>query len=320
MFCVWQVADILSTWIEDTPLKTPSDYASVYAKVDRLSTSYCDEYEVKVLQKVMQWEACISSELKNEIVEGRKACNNLEHYERKVASLRGQFSRLANKNTEAAQNLYARLQRNESKLEEATGKLKECNNRLQRCDELIDYAWMSLYPLLAQLFQADVVDSKERAMAISSLRETLSEMSSCIQQKGLDLASPDSEEVWRYLSAKGPLNLAVREEKNNLASSLQRSMFSSASSSSSTTKRSPTKEVTTVSYRMNPDGTKTKIVKTTIVRAAADSPMEHVATSSQQPVSSTMTPLPIDGLVDHDPSISAEERKKQEGAIARHNR
>jgi len=203
-----QLADAISNWTEETPLKTSSDCTSIYAQADRLSTAYGTHFEEDVLQQAIQWEACIASELDAELVEGKKACASVNHYERKVDSLRGQYSRAVNKNAEAAaQNLLIKLQRNEMKLAEATQKFEASSKHLQRCDELIDCAWMSLHPLLAQLFETDLEDSRDRAEAMSSLQNTLSEMSTSIQRTGLALSFSDSERVWRYLLAKGPSNL-----------------------------------------------------------------------------------------------------------------
>lgn len=203
-----QLADAISNWTEETPLKTSSDCTSIYAQADSLSTAYGTHFEEDVLQQAIQWEACIVCELDAELVEGKKACASVNHYERKVDSLRGQYSRAVNKNAEAAaQNLLIKLQRNEMKLAEATQKFEASSKHLQRCGELIDCAWMSLHPLLAQLFETDLEDSRDRAEAMSSLQNTLSEMSSSILRTGLALSFSDSERVWRYLLAKGPLNL-----------------------------------------------------------------------------------------------------------------
>lgn len=173
-----------------------------------MSTAYGTHFEEDVLQQAIQWEACIVSELDAELVEGKKVCASVNHYERKVDNLRGQYSRAVNKNAEAAaQNLQTKLQRNEMKLAEATQKFEASSKHLQRCDELIDCAWMSLHPLLAQLFETDLEDSRDRAEAMSSLQNSLSEMSNSIQRTGLALSFSDSERVWRYLLAKGPSNL-----------------------------------------------------------------------------------------------------------------
>ena len=85
-------------------------------------------------------------------------------------------------------------------------------------------------------------------------------------------------------------NVALDNARDVLASSKQSVSSSASSGSYINMSRSPSKnQATTISYRINPDGTKTKIVTT---NNAATTPVDFVAmNSSQQSVASGVTQL-----------------------------
>jgi len=165
-----------------------------------------------VVQNAIQWETAVTHQLTTELNEGKQVYSKLEHYEQKVAKLHEKYARLQS-GTKAAYNLSDKIQRNQAKLQEVTLQYRECRDRLVRCDELIDHAWMSLYPLVAQLYESDVEYvqefSAQAADMTQSLESTLREMASAAERLGGSVVqqSREPKKVWNYLYINGPTHL-----------------------------------------------------------------------------------------------------------------
>jgi hypothetical protein len=217
------VVNEIKSWTKDTPLfhstgesSTDTSYANICAEVDRLSLSYEHHYEATVVNSAVQWEEHVTNELTTHLLDGKNACQQLEHYERKVESLRSNHAKFAAKDYKQAAAFAEKLQRNEEKLAESIRKQKECEQKLRRCDEVIGASWMSLHPLLVQLFDSDVRNATEMANVKLGLRSVLDGMSKVAEQHGISLDTSNVVERWCHLSTLGPSNLSARP----LASSL----------------------------------------------------------------------------------------------------
>lgn len=152
---------------------------------------------------VVRWEASVAAELKAEIKSAKTIYSTLEHYEEKVVSLQQKYTRQP-VGTDAAQNLWSKLERNQHKLQEAAAEFSSCRDRLERLDKIMEHDWMLIFPLLVKLLQTEMDEAKERASVMALLEDSLREMSEAVQRHGVDhKVALSSLEMWSILYTDG---------------------------------------------------------------------------------------------------------------------
>lgn len=186
-----QVAQHLALLAKDTPLfdKTgqlpdaehPSDkvlsYLSIQEGVSGKAKMYCQKYAQFVIDYAIEWEKVVSSRVNKGLKTAEQLRVELDHYQRKVESLRQAANATMAKGKQVDAKTADKLTRNEDKL----GKCRDTHAQFVRSlcilmDEVTDRSWRDLHPLLIKIAQFEVTLSGDEAKALSSLNSIVNEL------------------------------------------------------------------------------------------------------------------------------------------------
>jgi len=187
----YSVAQYLAVLSKDTPLfettgllptaDSPSEsvvsYLSIQEGVAGKAKMYGQKYAQFVIDYAVEWEKVVTSRVDKGLKNAEQLRVELDHYQRKVESLRQVANATMAKGKQVDQKSAERLTRNEEKLV----KVRETHNHFiaSLCtliDEVTERSWRDLHPLLVKIAQFEVTLSGDEAKALSSLNTIINEM------------------------------------------------------------------------------------------------------------------------------------------------
>jgi hypothetical protein len=196
-----------------------ASYAAIRSELDQTAVSNDGQYQESVLNNVTKWQQHVTNELGNLVKEHKSCIQQLEHYEQKVdnlldvlARLEARGPRIAYKASENLQKNKDRLDRNKEKLVEAKKNYLACDSRVRRAEEVVDYSWMVLCPLIVELMKVEVCNANEIANIKSKLHVTIHDLTKAMKEEGLDGDLRDAHSVWCRLLACGPTALGNTQD------------------------------------------------------------------------------------------------------------
>ena len=133
-------------------------YLSIYQQVSHQVDKYCDKYERDVLDYCVEWEAVVTKRVDAEVIDVKKLRDQYNHYQSKVETLRKKVNGQESKGKSVKDDLVDKLQRNETKLEEASNEYEAAAAPLcSLLEEVVEQAWKDMVPVLqsAMLWEAD---------------------------------------------------------------------------------------------------------------------------------------------------------------------
>jgi hypothetical protein len=192
----------------DSPSDSVVSYLSIQESVAGKAKIYGQKYAQFVIDYAVEWEKVVTSRVDKGLKNAEQLRVELDHYQRKVESLRQVANATMAKGKQVDQKSAERLTRNEEKLV----KVRETHNHFvaSLCtliDEVTDRSWRDLHPLLVKIAQFEVTLSGDEAKALSSLNAIINEMKRLAVSHGIkpqarlkDLDSLDPS----MLSTKAP--------------------------------------------------------------------------------------------------------------------
>lgn len=165
-----QVSDTEHTHSTSNGGSSPS-YLSVYHQVSHQVSKFNDKYEQNVLEYCVEWEAVATRKVDAAQAEIRELRDNYNHYQGKVDNLRKKVNGQESKGKAVNEEMMDKLQRNESKLDEASTKFEAA--ALPLCcllEEIVERAWKDLVPLLQSVVIWEADRSHKEAKLFQQLR------------------------------------------------------------------------------------------------------------------------------------------------------
>ncbi len=161
----------------DSPADSVLSYLSIQEGVAGKAKMYGQKYAQFVVDYAIEWEKVVTSRVDKGLKNAEQLRVELDHYQRKVESLRQMANATMAKGKQVDQKSAERLTRNEEKLV----KVRETHNHFvaSLCtliDEVTDRSWRDLHPLLVKIAQFEVTLSGDEAKSLSSLNTIISEM------------------------------------------------------------------------------------------------------------------------------------------------
>jgi hypothetical protein len=152
-------------------------YLSIQEGVSGKAKMYTQKYAQFVIDYAIEWEKVVTSRVSKGLKNAEQMRVELDHYQRKVESLRQTANATMAKGKQVDQKSAERLTRNEEKLV----KVRETHNSFiaSLCtliDEVTDRSWRDLHPLMVKIAQFEVTVSGDEAKALSSLNTIVNEM------------------------------------------------------------------------------------------------------------------------------------------------
>jgi hypothetical protein len=185
-----QVAQRLAVLAKDTPLfdktgqmpdaehssDTVLSYLSVQEGVVGKAKVYGQKFAQFVVDYAVEWEKVVTMRVDRGLKTAEQLRLELDHYQRKVESLRQSANATMVKGKQVDTKAADRLIRNEEKL----GKCKDTHTKFiaSLCtlmDEVTNRSWRDLHPLLVKIAQFEVTLSGDEAKALSSLNTIVNE-------------------------------------------------------------------------------------------------------------------------------------------------
>jgi len=162
-----------------------SSYLFVHKEVAEHSEKYADEFEEFSIYYAIAWDNAVESRVSAARKEVDTLKRELDHYEKKVESLRHQKNQILSKGRSFDDETYDKLGRNERKLIRSKKKyvnyVKSMSNILK---EVTERSWRDLHPLLLKLARFDSRTSAEEAQRMSSLKQVLKQLKSIAIEHG----------------------------------------------------------------------------------------------------------------------------------------
>lgn len=161
----------------DSPSDSVISYLSIQEGVAGKAKMYGQKYAQFVVDYAVEWEKVVTSRVNKGLKNAEELRVELDHYQRKVESLRQMANSTMAKGKQVDQKTAERLTRNEQKLV----KVRETHNHFvaSLCtliDEVTDRSWRDLHPLLVKIAQFEVTLSGDEAKSLSSLNTIINEM------------------------------------------------------------------------------------------------------------------------------------------------
>lgn len=192
----------------DKPSDSVLSYLSIQEGVSGKAKMYTQKYSQFVIDYAVEWEKVVTSRVNTGLKNAEQLRVELDHYQRKVESLRQTANATMAKGKQVDQKSGERLTRNEEKLV----KVRQTYNNFVAglctlIDEVTDRSWRDLHPLMVKIAQFEVTVSGDEAKALASLNTIVNEMKRLAVTHGIKpqarLKDLDSLEP-KMLSTKAP--------------------------------------------------------------------------------------------------------------------
>ena len=191
---------------KDTPLSTTKhSYSSVNDQVNKSMLQTEEDFATKIVDYTSEWLKMVTLTFDTEIKEAKQAHKDLEHYRKKIGSLRTDKMKMIAKGKEIAPKDAEKLDRNEEKLKAAERTAKKHDaNLLSLVEDLIERSWKDTYPLLVELLEFDMTASESKASKLLNLKKVLDELSPVAKKHDLRSAGRNATELWRSRKSRLP--------------------------------------------------------------------------------------------------------------------
>ena len=146
-------------------------YLSVYHQVSQQVNKYSDKYERDIVDYCTEWETVISKRVDAEVAAVKKLRESYNHYQVKVEGMRKKFNGQESKGKTVKDDMKEKLQRNETKLEEASSDYEAAAAPL--CclmEEVVEQVWKDLAPVLQSTMSWEADRSHKEAKLFQQLR------------------------------------------------------------------------------------------------------------------------------------------------------
>lgn len=157
--------------VSPPPPQDLSESEKIVATVKENVTWYKKEYKVSVKTPLTEFQTETANVLKAMLAKTRQSRDHLEHYERKVLSLKTQLSKLRDspKATAAAiEKSMLKVARNQSKLDVAVTNHRECMAGLEKCSQKLDHVAAQIWPLMMSLLTLEGSFTKNNIVAVQN--------------------------------------------------------------------------------------------------------------------------------------------------------
>mmetsp|Transcript_10635 Transcript_10635/g.15563 ORF Transcript_10635/g.15563 Transcript_10635/m.15563 type:complete len:466 (+) Transcript_10635:193-1590(+) len=150
-------------------------YVFAHSSMNKRSKLYTDKYQQFVINYVENWEQVISSRVTTGLKQAETLRLDLEHYSRKVESMRANATAMMSKGKIVGAKAADTLKRNEQKWINAQASHEAFkSSMLMLLDEVTERAWKDLHPLLLKMLQFDTTYSADEVRIFSDLDKAIS--------------------------------------------------------------------------------------------------------------------------------------------------
>jgi hypothetical protein len=152
--------DQISKLSSDTPIQSDNSsdsFTHVYTEAASQSARDSANFQKSVIDYAIEWETITTTLIDDELKENKKLRESLQHYQKKVETLRKKVNTKDKKGKETPDKEADRLERNEGKLEEASNAYEAAAKKV-KCliEEAVRHGWKDLYPLIKVTLKWDV--------------------------------------------------------------------------------------------------------------------------------------------------------------------
>lgn len=154
-----------------------TSYLSVQTNVAGKSKMYAGKYAQFVIDYAVEWEKVVVARVSAGLIKAEQLRVELDHYQRKVESLRQSANATMAKGKQVDGKSAERLTRNEDKLiKNKADHTKFVSDLCLLIEEVTERSWRDLHPLLVKIAQFDVTISGDEAKAMTSLNTVVNEL------------------------------------------------------------------------------------------------------------------------------------------------
>mmetsp|Transcript_28874 Transcript_28874/g.42410 ORF Transcript_28874/g.42410 Transcript_28874/m.42410 type:complete len:465 (-) Transcript_28874:225-1619(-) len=149
-------------------------YVGVHEAMAERNKGYCQKYEEFIINYAVEWERVLAERVAEDIKKVDNHKRDLDHYSKKVDSLRAQADKTMAKGKVVKADDIDKLQRNEYKLKVAETDFEESStNLLLLIDEVVARGWKDLMPLMIKVAQFDATLASDEGSTFASLNEVV---------------------------------------------------------------------------------------------------------------------------------------------------
>ena len=151
-----------------------TSYVGVHEAMAERSKGYCQKYEEFIINYAIEWERVLAERVAEDIKKVDNHKRDLDHYSRKVDSLRAQADKTMAKGKVVKADDIDKLQRNEYKLRVAEKDFEESStNLLMLIDEVVARGWKDLMPLMMKVAQFDATLASDEGSTFAALNDVV---------------------------------------------------------------------------------------------------------------------------------------------------
>lgn len=170
----------------DHPSSSVNSYASVHDTLSAKHKSYAEKFKQHVLDYLVEWEKAVRTRIDNGLKKADDMRRDLDHYQKKVESLRISASQAIGKGKQVKPEAQEKLKRNEEKLLAAKQNFNQVTSAL--CilmEEVTERSWRDLHPALVKAAQFDMTLASDEAKILSNLQQVVSALKDVANKNGI---------------------------------------------------------------------------------------------------------------------------------------
>lgn len=170
----------------DRPSSSVCSYSSVHDELGAKAQAYSGKYQQFVLDYAVEWERVVKERVENGIKKSNESRVELDHYQKKVESLRLTVNQAMAKGKPVSATTKEKLHRNEEKFLAS----KERYNTIATdlcilIEEVTERQWRDLHPLLIKCAQFDMTLSSDEAKVLSNLNTVIGSLKKVATEQGI---------------------------------------------------------------------------------------------------------------------------------------
>ena len=170
----------------DRPSSSVCSYSSVHDELGAKAQAYSGKYQQFVLDYAVEWEKVVKERVENGIKKSNESRVELDHYQKKVESLRLTVNQAMAKGKPVSATTKEKLHRNEEKFLAS----KERYNTIATdlcilIEEVTERQWRDLHPLLIKCAQFDMTLSSDEAKVLSNLNTVIGSLKKVATEQGI---------------------------------------------------------------------------------------------------------------------------------------
>ena len=157
--------------------KDPTSLLSRERNLHSQNSKNDGKFRKNVLEYVMEWESIVITRVDDEHKIVKQLREVQRHYQNKVEKLRNKTHALSDKGKSVSSSLEAKLDRNESKLQEASQGYESYAKRFAiMVEEVVQQGWRDLVPLVSRLMTLEMEFSKGHYEKVGNYASDLSQL------------------------------------------------------------------------------------------------------------------------------------------------